>query len=105
MRLGDDSSSNSADNMASIQNEPPNICTDDFFSQTGEYCGEIASATLKRLPLWGEKVSDDEIDFEWPTPETFAEMKPDVSIKSMEFKTRNENSFYVSSVKVNLSNG
>ena len=33
-----------------------------------------SSAVLKKLPLWGEKVSDDEIDFEWPTPEVFALM-------------------------------
>ena len=72
---------------------------------TGEYCGELPGATLKKLPLWGEKVSDNEIDFEWPTPETFAQMSPDVSLQSIEFKTRLEQSYYLSSVKVNLSNG
>jgi len=44
--------------------------------------------TLRKLPLWGEKVSDEEIDFEWPTLETFDQMEPDVSINSIEFKTR-----------------
>ena len=65
----------------------------------------MPGVTLKKLPLWGEKVSDSEIDFEWPTQETFDQMRPDVSIDSIEFKTMRENSFYVSSVKVNLSNG
>ena len=62
----------------------------------------MASQTLRKLPLWGEKVTDDEIDFEWPTQEIFAEMKYDVTINSIEFKTTNIEDFYVSSVKLNL---
>jgi len=45
---------------------------------TGKYCGEWEGATLKKLPLWGEQVLDDEINFEWPTQNIFAEMQPDV---------------------------
>ena len=62
-------------------------CINNIDTITGEYCSEWASATLKKLPLWGEKVSEDEINFEWPTPEIFAQMQPDVTIQSMEFKT------------------
>ena len=65
----------------------------------------MESVALKKLPLWGEQVSDDEIDFEWPTQEAFDQMNPDVFIESIEFKSRHEYSHYVSSVKVNLSNG
>ena len=94
-------------NSKSINNieSDANICIDDFELFSGKYCGNLPGAMLKKLPLWGEKVSDSEIDFEWPNQETFEQMRPDVSIDSIEFKTMRKNSFYVSSVKVNLSNG
>ena len=57
------------------------------------------------MPLWGEKVSSDDIDFEWPTPEIFASMDPNVSIKSIEFKTNCEDCSSLSSFKLNLSDG
>ena len=65
----------------------------------------MAGKTLRKLPLWGERVSEDEINFEWPTPEIFAQMQPDVTIQSIEFKTYSQSSTAVSSVKVILSNG
>ena len=61
-------------------------CINDFDSLTGEYCGEWEGATLKKMPLWGEQLSNDEINFEWPTPEIFAQMQPYVFLKSIEFK-------------------
>ena len=33
-----------------------NECVDDFDSLSGEYCGEWADATLKKLQMFGEKV-------------------------------------------------
>ena len=62
-------------------------------------------ATLRKLPLWGEKVSDDVIDFEWPSADIFASMDPDVSIQSIEFKTSCQECSSLSSVKLNLSDG
>ena len=68
-------------NMASISTNSENIdtiydnacfCINGINSLTGEPCSKWAGATLKKLPLWGEQVSDDEINFEWPTPENFA---------------------------------
>ena len=54
-------------------------------SKTGEYCGDMVGATIKKLPLFGEQVEDDEINFEWPTKEDFDKMRPDVTLQSMEF--------------------
>jgi len=83
------------------------ICINDFNTVTGEYCGVWLGATLKKLPLWGEDVTEDAIDFEWPTPEIFAEMRPDASIQSIEFTTHEfaNAAGGVSSVQVTLSNG
>ena len=70
-------------NMASIStnsenidyiNDHANFCNNNFDSRSGEYCGEWAGATLKKLPLWDENLSDNQINFEWPTPEIFAQM-------------------------------
>ena len=99
--------STNSENIDTIYNEE-SVCINDFDSRTGEYCGEWAGASLKKLPLWGVKVSDEEIDFEWPTPEIFAQMNPNAFLESIEFKTNElnmENTATVSSVRVNLSNG
>ena len=42
---------------------------------------------LKKLPLWGR---DNDIvpDFEWPSQEDFEKMAPEVSVSSIEFKTK-----------------
>ena len=32
-----------------------------------ENCPEWAYSTIETLPLWGERVDDDEINFWWPT--------------------------------------
>ena len=56
-------------------------------------------ATLKRLPLWG----GDEWDFEWPTPEVFAQMRPDARVSSIIFKS-DDYKKYLTSVKVNYFN-
>ena len=93
---------NSVD-IVKINNEA-NVCVNGVNQKTNEPCDKWFGG-LKKLPLWGEKVADHEIDFEWPTPEIFARMQHDVFIDSIEFKTRHEDSFYVSSARVNLSNG
>jgi hypothetical protein len=51
------------------------------------YCGEWLGATLRRVPLWGreEYFDEDDINFEWPTQEEFDQMRPDVSLESIEF--------------------
>ena len=92
-----------SDDIVKIKNEA-NVCVNGINSQTREPCNKWVGG-LKRLPLWGEKVSENEIDFEWPTPEVYARMEPDVSLTSIEFKTRHESSYFVSSARVNLSNG
>lgn len=30
-----------------------NICTGDYMSVTGEYCGEWVGARIVKLPMWG----------------------------------------------------
>ena len=37
-------------------NDNANFCIDDFLSKTGQYCGDMVGATIKRLPLFGEQV-------------------------------------------------
>lgn len=34
-------------------------CIFDYRIKSGEYCGEWAGATLKRLPLWGDNIVDE----------------------------------------------
>jgi len=53
------------------------------------------------LPLWGEDVTSEEINFEWPTEANFEKMSPDVKLQSLEFMNYMNN---LGSVKVNLSN-
>ena len=55
------------------------------------------------MPLWGEQLADDEISFEFPTEADFAQMTPDVSLKSLEFEHLDV--MALGSVKANLSNG
>jgi len=78
-----------------------NICYNDYYSQTGEYCGEWVGATIRKLNLWGEQVEDDEIDFMWPDEATFAAMSPDVRLQKLRFKS----DYPIKSVTVTLSNG
>ena len=55
------------------------ICVNDYFSQSGEYCGEWVGSTIEKLPLWGLKEpGDGENTFEWPTQADWATMSPDV---------------------------
>jgi len=49
-----------------------NVCIDDYYTLTGEYCGEWAGATLRKVPLWGD--FEGEFNFEWPTEIDFAQM-------------------------------
>ena len=51
------------------------------------------------MPLWGSN----EWDFEWPTPEAFIEMDPDVYVSSILFKSDAQT--FLTYVKVNYSNG
>lgn len=85
--------------------EIENICVNDYFSQSGEYCGEWVGATIERLPLWGLKEPlNDENTFEWPTQEDWATMSPDVRLLSLDVAELSD-SWRINSVKVNLTNG
>ena len=97
-----DAISTNSQTIDSIQNP---TCINNFETVTGNYCGEWAGATLKKLPVWGEQASNSEINFEWPTPEIFSQMLPDVSLQSLEFQKYHSDGSAVSSVRVNLSNG
>jgi len=59
------------------------MCIDHYYSETGEYCGEWAGATIRRLEMWGEGVSENDIDFMWPNDQLFATMTPDVKLESL----------------------
>jgi len=83
-----------------------NTCLNDYCTQTGEYCGEWVGATVQRLPLWGARVPERSINFEWPTQQEFDQMSPDAKIQSLELKSTGTYGFsWLGSVKVNLSNG
>ena len=43
--------------------------------------------TLRKLPMWGQQVHADQINFDWPTEEMTKDMSQDVFLKSIEFKT------------------
>ena len=88
-----------SDDVAAILST--NLCIDDYYSETGEYCGEWAGATIRRLEMWGESVSESDIDFMWPNDQLFASMTPDVKLESLQFKTTGS----LASVTVTLSNG
>ena len=93
---------------------------DDYCSYSGHYCGDDdwTGATLRRLPVWGVEVSEDDddnsgsdsdinnnINFEWPTQEDWATMSHDAKLDSLELKMVEHNLPALGSVKVNLSNG
>lgn len=56
------------------------------------------------LPMWGEQVKSDAINFEWPTREIFDRWPSNVSIKSITFSIRDKNyGSYISSVECAIS--
>lgn len=62
-------------------------------------------AELRRLPLWGEQVAIGDINFGWPSKETFRSWPAGVSLKSITFSTcAQEHYGVVSSVQCKLSN-
>ena len=60
-------------------------------------------ATLRYLPLWGDK--DAEVNFEWPTRESWAKMDPNISLTSLEFRSEESGYSKMASVRVNYSDG
>ena len=56
------------------------LCVDDHIYPTGEYCGEWAGATLKKVPLFGYE----DYNIEWPTEEMWADISPDTKLESIE---------------------
>ena len=53
--------------------------------------------------MWGEKVTEDEIDFEWPTQSMLDDMEPDVTLRSLELRA-NKQYYELSYVRCELSN-
>ena len=47
--------------------------------------------SLRRLPLWGEQVPLDEVDFEWPSLDAISKLPSYVSLKSITLKKGTEN--------------
>ena len=41
---------------------------------------------MRRLPLWGQKASNRQINFEWPSQDEFDQMSTHVRLTSLEFK-------------------
>lgn len=64
-----------------------------------------ARFSLKKLPMWGKLVRDEQIDFEWPTEQVLDMWDADVTLKSIEFKTWIDDGSAISSVQVKLTNG
>ena len=58
---------------------------------------------VRKLPLWGEQVEPEEIDFEWPNEEVIQSLPEDVSLESITFKKVFDD--VISSVNCTLSNG
>ena len=46
---------------------------------------EATRCALIKLPLWGENVASDAINFEWPTQQAFEKMDRSISLKSIRF--------------------
>ena len=41
--------------------------------------------TLRKLPLWGKQIDENQIDFEWPTQDMIADIDSDTRLESLEF--------------------
>jgi len=59
--------------------------------------------SLRKLQLWGEKVSKDFINFEFPTEEMVRFWPKNIRLESIKFKRASNNGF-VSSVRCTYSN-
>ena len=59
---------------------------------------------LRKLPLWGEQVKLDQINFEWPTQEILDQLPTTCQLTSMTFKTANGYT-RVGSIQCMLSTG
>ena len=59
---------------------------------------------LKKLPIWGEKVSSRAINFSWPSQKILDKLEPDAFLKSLQFETA-ESFVAISRVHCILSNG
>ena len=47
--------------------------------------------TMRKLPMWGKKFEENQINFEWPTQEIFDQMQHDqVKLASIEFNSCND---------------
>ena len=62
-----------------------------------------SGATLRYLPLWGDENA--EVNFEWPTRESWAKMDPNISLTSIDFRSAESGYSKMASVRVNYSDG
>ena len=58
--------------------------------------------TLRKLPLWGKHVSENEVNFQWPSIELLKQMDRAVHLKSIKFKCYTNG--LITSVRCHLSN-
>ena len=63
--------------------------------------GQPLRFTLRKLPMWGEQVAEDVIDFEWPTVDMISDLPEDIKLKKLQFGSYWNN---ISSVTCILSN-
>lgn len=61
--------------------------------------------TLRKLHMWGEKVSADKINFEWPTKADLECLPPNAQITELKLKWRLMKTDYysLSEIKIRLS--
>ena len=49
------------------EDDKDDICDGTYFTISGEYCGEWANATIKRLPSLGRRIWEHETVEQWPS--------------------------------------
>ena len=62
-----------------------------------------SNRVIRRMPMWGQKVEENAINFSWPTQEIIDELPPDVSLMTLDLQ-KAKGVWYFSSVRCILSN-
>jgi len=90
--------------IESMKESMLNECVDDYYSISGEYCGEWVDSKIVKLPVWGDQSVDmtSKDYFEYPGEEEYASFEKDVTLEALDFKAYN---LLVAEVGVKLSNG
>ena len=62
--------------------------------------------TMRKLPLWGEGgLREHPLNFEWPNPEVFDQMKSSAKVTGMTFKAHDGGDSDIAWVQVHMSDG